>query len=294
MSTVLLLSTLFNDSLYAQGKQLQQSKKRNAVVQLSFYKDVNRNKIAIAKVSSRNDSGKLVFVERVKIEFYFLQKSAETFLGTSVTDESGNAKISFSKLVPSDTSGITIIARLRDNKLYVDAETQETVKDANIVLTTSQKDSAKILTVHATEVFPNGEQRPIPNLEINFGIHRLFGIMPLGDEATATTDEHGIATFNFPEGINGDEKGKVVVAARIIDNDVYGNVETDATTSWGRRLVVDKNPFPRALWEPRAPISLIATFCVIFGGIWFTYGFVIYILVKIKNNSKSFIANTIS
>jgi hypothetical protein len=110
--------------------------------------------------------------------------------------------------------------------------------------------------------------------------------MPLGEEATATTDDQGMATFNFPDGINGDEIGKIVIVARIIDNDVYGNIETNASTSWGNRLVIEKNPFPRALWEPRAPISLIATFCVIFGGIWFTYGFVFYLLVKIEINSK--------
>ena len=266
------------------GKDQQANKKKTAAIALSFYKNTDGKRIVVAQASSRNDSGKLVFVQGIKISFYTPGTTGKTLLANVLTNEGGKARINLSPDIPKDTSGITVIARIEDDKMYEDAEAKASVKEADLALTLSKKDSVKLIAVVASEVLPNGEKNPISNAEVNFGIQQLFGVMPLGEEPTATTDDNGVATFNFPEGINGDENGKVTIVARIIDNDVYGNVETASAAAWGARLVPEKNPFPRALWEPRAPLILITAFSIIFGGIWFTYAYVIFQLVKIKKH----------
>ena len=47
---------------------------------------------------------------------------------------------------------------------------------------------------------------------------------------------------------------------------------------------MDKNPFPRALWEPYAPPSLILVISILFGGVWCAYFFTFYQLRKIKRD----------
>ncbi len=279
---ILMLAFAFISNSSFTQIQPQPKEKKTAAVDLSFYKDADGKRMVEARVSSKNDSGKLVFAQDVNIKFYAPGINGKSLLGNVVTGEDGKAGMHLPAAIPTDTSGVTIIAAIENDKMYKDAEAQASVKDASLVLTLSGKDSVKLITVLAAAIQANGEQRPIPNLEVNFAIQRLFGIMPLSDEATATTDENGMATFNFPAGIKGDENGKVKVVARIIDNEIYGNIETASVAAWGNKLIPETNPFPRALWEPRAPVLLMVTFSIIFGGIWITYAFVIFQLVKIK------------
>ncbi|RTL55686.1 MAG: hypothetical protein EKK39_02475 [Sphingobacteriales bacterium] len=285
-ATFILAAVLIWSTSYTRDQQ-QLDKKKTATVELSFYKNADGDRTIVANVSTKNDSGKLVFVRGVKINFYTSALAGKSFLGEALTSEGGKASIHFPKEISTDTSGVTIIARIENDKGYEDAEAQASVKDARLVLSLSEGDSSKLISVLATEILANGKEKPIPNVEVNFGIQRLFGIMPLSDEANVTTDDRGMATFNFPKEIKGDEKGNVVLVARIIDNEVYGNVEATSISKWGEPLVVEKNPFPRALWEPRAPIILIISFSIIFGGIWFTYGFVIYQITKIEKKASA-------
>lgn len=284
-AALILGAVLIWSTSYTKGQQVD--KKKTAIVELSFYKNAGGDRTIVANVSAKNDSGKLVFVQGVKINFYTSTLAGKSFLGKALTNEGGKATIHFPKEAPRDTSGITIIAGIENDKGYEDTETQASVKDARLVLSLSEGDSSRLISALATEILPDGEEKPIPNVEVNFGIQRLFGVMPLSEEANVTTDDRGMATFNFPKEIKRDEKGNVFLVTRIIDDEVYGNVEATSVSKWGEPLVVEKNPFPRALWEPRAPVILIISFIIIFSGIWFTYGFVIYQITKIEKKASA-------
>ena len=270
---------------YSQNEQQESSGKKQAMVQLSFLKNADQTRFITAAVSSKNDSGKLIFVPGIKIKFSALGLTGKSFLQEAITNEGGKAKITFPKNISPDTSGITIIASIENDKMYEDAEVQAAVKEADLHIDLTKKDSSKLITATVTELMVNGEKRPVSGVEVGFGVKRLFGIMPLAEEATATTDDNGMATFSFPKEIKGDEKGDVIIVARIMDNEIYGSVEATTITQWGSPLVVEKNPFPRALWEPKAPIILIVSFSIIFGGIWITYGIVISQIIKIKKKN---------
>ena len=272
---------------YSQNEQQESSGKKQAMVQLSFNKNADQSRYITAAVTSKNDSGKLVFVPDIKIKFYALGLTGKSFLQEALTNEGGKAKIPFPKNIAPDTSGISIIAAIESDKYYEDAKVQASVKEADLRIDLMEKDSLKLITATVTEVMANGEKRPVPDVEVSFGVKRLFGTMPLAEEAIATTDGEGAASFSFPKEIKGNEKGEVVIVATILDNEIYGNVEAIKNTQWGIPLAVDKNPFPRALWEPRAPIILIVSFSIIFGGIWITYGIVIFHIIKIKRKKYS-------
>jgi hypothetical protein len=259
-----------------------------SAVSLSFYKNPDQSRTAIANVMQRDKkNGVMVFAKDTKINFYLKQSSGETLIGSAFSGVNGKALLVLSKTLPVDESGsVTIEAKLENDPVLANAETEASVKDARIVLSLSEKDTLKQITAKATQLLPDGTEKPIEKAEVKFGVRRLFGIMPLGEEPSATTDENGIAVFNFPKDINGDEKGNVEIVARILDDENFGNIEAAAKKQWGLPLVVEQNPFPRAIWEPKAPLWLIIAFTTVFGAIWFTYSFVVYTISGIDKIEK--------
>lgn len=278
---LLLLNNFFGGVMYPQNQQ-QEPEKKQATIQLSFFKNADQGRFVIANVSTKNDSGKLVFVNSAKVDFYFKQPAGESFVASAFTNEGGKASVSIPDNLPADTSGLTFVVWLRSNQTYADAEAESAIKDARVVLNLSEKDTARLITATVSEVQMNNKEKPAANVEVSFGVKRLFGIMPLSDEAIVTTNDEGVATFYLPKEIKGDEKGNIVLVARINDSEQYGTVEATTSARWGVPLVADKNPFPRALWEPRAPVLLIVVFSIIFGGIWLTYGTVVYQIYRIE------------
>lgn len=284
MSALFFLVLNFHWNVAFAENDTSASEKKQAIIQLSFYKKADQSRTAVAKAFTRNENGRLVFAEGIKMNFYALQASGELFLKEITTDNEGKAEFNFSKSISADSASgsITIIARIENDKIYDDAEAQSSVKEARVVLSFSEKDTSKLITATVTEIQPGGREIPAANVEVNFGVQRLFGMLPLSDEATVTTDENGKAVFVFPKEINGDENGNIILAAQILDNEVFGNVEAASPVSWGKPLVVEKNPFPRALWEPKAPVLLMVCFSIIFGSIWFTYFYIVYKISKIE------------
>lgn len=276
-----LFSICIRNAAHAQDKQ-QDTEKKQATVKLSFYKKADQIRFITANVSALNDSGKRVFVNNAKIDFYFSRPSGEMLLASVFTDVRGKASTPIPGNLSADTSGLSFIARLKNNRIYSDAEATGTIKNASIVIRLSEKDSSKLITAMVTEVQMNKEEKPVANAEVSFGVKRLLGIMPLSEEATVTTNEQGIATFVLPKKIKGDEKGKIMLVASLNDNEQYGTVEAITPALWGAPIMPEKNPFPRALWEPKAPLLLIVVFSIIFGGVWFTYGTVVYRISKIE------------
>lgn len=126
----------------------------------------------------------------------------------------------------------------------------------------------------------------ISNATVTFFVKRLFGKMPIAEENSAATDDFGVAEIPFPKDFAGDTAGTVTIIAVIEDNALTGPLEARASGKWGKSVPVIADPFPRALWEPRAPIAMILTFCILLGGVWCTYGFILSQLFHIKKGNK--------
>ncbi len=156
------------------------------------------------------------------------------------------------------------------------------MKKANLILSLAEMDTARTVKARLTQVEPDRKEVPVPKATVSFYVQRLFGLMPAGEENTAETDENGEAILLFPKGIPGDERGNLTIVARVEEHELLGSMEAQADARWGTPVLAEKDPFPRALWEPRAPIQMIMTFSILFGGVWMTYCFVFYQLFKIR------------
>lgn len=267
--------------------QLTTQGKNEAAVELSYSKTADLSKSAVALVTAKNAEGKFVPAKNAKVNFYVLQNKKQLFLTGATTDNTGKATISILKELPLDDSlYFTIVAKIENDSLYENAQEQIHYKDASLTLTLNPKDTARLVTAKVTEKNKGGKETAVKGAEVKFYIKRLFGIMPASEDNDIATDEKGEASFAIPKSIPGDTAGVVTIAVRMEDNKEFGNIDAKATESWGAVLAVEKNPFPRALWEPYAPMPLVITISMLFGGVWVIYFFIFSQLRKIKKEGQ--------
>ncbi len=270
----------------AAQNQLHAQEKSEATIELSYYKKADLTRTAIAVVKARKDQ-KFVPAKNARVNFYVIHDNEQQLLKSVNTDNKGKAVIVLQPDLPlNEDYSFTIVAKIENNSLYEDAEEKIHYKDASLTLNLDPHDTAQLVTARVTEIDKDGKEIPVKGAEVKFYVHRLFGIMPAAEENTITTDEKGEASFAFPKDIPGDTAGVIIVAARMEDNERFGNVENKAPASWGSKLPTERDPFPRALWEPSAPLPLLLTILIIFGGVWCTYVTILLQLRKIKRNEE--------
>lgn len=267
--------------------QDQSQGKSETSIELSYYKKADMTKSAVAIVTAKNKDEKFVPAENVRVSFYVQNNNEQQFLKNVYTDNKGQALIELQKEMPLDTgSAFIIVAKIENDSLYENAEEKIRYKEANINIKLNPHDTGRTATAVVTEIGKDGKEIPVKDVKVNFYVQRLFGIMPAAEDYTINTDENGEASFSFPKNIPGDTAGLITVAARMEDNEQFGNVENKANASWGIALVKEKNPFPRALWEPYAPIPLVITISTLFGGVWCVYFFIFYQMRKISKEKQ--------
>lgn len=264
--------------------------KSEATIELSYLKKADLSKSVSAVVKAINNEEKLVFAENVPVNFYVLDKSGLQLIKSAVTDDKGVAVIPLQNNLPLDDSlYFTIVAKIENNSLYEDVEEKVHFKEAGLSISLNREDTTRLITVKLTEKAKDGNEKSVSDAELKIYVKRMFGDMPASEENSITTDENGEATFTFPDDIKGDSTGQITVIAKLENNEQFGNIETETNTSWGIALEKEKNPFPRALWEPYAPIPLILTVSLLFGGVWCVYFFLFYQMWKIKKEKTDII-----
>jgi hypothetical protein len=281
--TILLAMCFICPVSYAANEAVSAGKKQ-ANLQISFYKGADSVRTAVVKVKESDENKKLNDVAGVAISFYAQDHGTSLFIQKVMTDEHGTAVMVISKKIPVDTEGeMNIIAKIENNADYADVEISGSTKEAGILLNATMEDTIKSINATVTRVDAGGNSTPLKDIDVTFYVQRMFGLMKLGEDATVTTDENGIASINFPENIKGDAEGTVTLLARIENDENYGTVEAKAQEKWGVPVVLENNPIPRTLWGFKAPLWMLFSFLAAVSGISFTLIYVFYQLYKIKN-----------
>ena len=104
-------------------------------------------------------------------------------------------------------------------------------------------------------------------------------MMKLGDVIIDSTRS---GSYSFSNKLPGsDSHANIYVIAKIEDDNKLKNTSAQIVIT----SVIPYHPseaLPRAMFAPKAPIWLILTFIILFGGIWFMYFKVICLVLKIK------------
>lgn len=279
---VIAITSLFSVKIKAQD-QTPANGKRETAIELAYYKNTDTSKSAVAIITAINAQGKYVPENNVKVNFYVMNGKEEKLLKSASTNNKGKALIMLPNDLPLDDSFyFTIVAKIENNALLADAREQVHYKDASLILNLDPHDTAQLVIAKVTELGKDGKEIPVQEAEVKFYVKRMFGFMAASEDNTITTDENGEASFAFPKNVSGDTAGSITITARMEDNRQFGNVENKTTELWGTVLAPEKNAFPRALWEPYAPLPLVITISTLFGGVWCIFFYIFFQLRKIK------------
>ena len=172
---------------------------------------------------------------------------------TVTTDKNGKAK----SFLPPSLKAAWEASPLHKFIAVATGKEEETTAELEIIkskikIDTAIEEGTRRITVQVMK-YENSEWVPANEVEMKVGIQRLGGILSAGDEETYTTDSSGTVNVELTkDSLPGDEKGNMVLVAKVEDNDQYGNLLVQKTVPWGVALKTDKSFFDqRTLWTTR-------------------------------------------
>jgi mono/diheme cytochrome c family protein len=121
-----------------------------------------------------------------------------------------------------------------------------------------------------------GFHKPIKGATIKLSVKRYFGNLPIGE---SQTDEFGIAAFNFPPDIPGNEEGFLEMLAYAGNGDM--EVSTTQFAPLGTK-VIHKNLLDERSWfnvNKKAPLWLIISYLSALAAVG---GILLYVLLQLK------------
>lgn len=274
------------------GLQAQDSVAKESVLGIKYF-SVD-NKIPYLVVKSQSKLGKKYTpVKNVPVQVFIDSDSSEAnLLGKVTTGENGEAKVVFPASVKAfwDASAQhNFIASAAGTKEFDETKTELPVTKSKVVIDTSSDETAKTITAKVTEL-KDGEWIPAKDVEMKIGIRRLASILSAGDEETYTTDSTGQAVAEFKkDSLPGDEKGNIILVAKVEDNELYGNLVVEKSVPWGVSIKPENNFDKRSLWATRfkTPLWLLFMAYSIVAGVWGVILYLIWQIIKIKKLGRA-------
>ena len=264
----------------------QDTVKAEPSVKLRYF--VNNNNIQYLMVKSVIGK-KLLPLPMKVVNVYLDSAGADNLIIKTTTDKIGkaivfipvafqekwksNAKHNFIAVMEGATPEEEVTAELEITKSKIEIDTS------------SSEDGVRTITVKVM-FYENNTWVPAPDVEMRVGVSRLGGILSAGDAETYTTDSTGSVSVEFKrDSLAGDLQGNYILAAKVEDNDSYGNLLVEKTVPWGVAYKPDTTFFSlRNLWTTqfRSPYWLLFMAYSIVFGVWGTMIYLIRQMWKIK------------
>ena len=148
-------------------------------------------------------------------------------------------------------------------------------RDAMITMQYQKTDSTHVIYFEVTD----RGKHPVKDVTINVFIKRMFGMMKMDD---VFTDSIGKGSLSFSNRLPGsDSLTNIFVIAKIEGdkqlNDTSAQIIIKSVIPYQQSQQLERSTFSN-----RAPIWLIFTFSILFGGVWIMYLKVILMIRKIK------------
>lgn len=252
------------------------------------------NKVPYIEVSTKKKVGKKFEpVTGIHVNVYFNEASASYLLGNIVTGKTGEGRVALPASFKSTWDSLNEFKFLAVADSSAGSEslsTDVTIKKAILVIDTASADGVRTVTAQLKEKKGN-EWVAVSGVEIKLGIKRLLSNLSVDDAETYTADSSGMASSEFKrDSIPGDEKGGLVLIAKVEDNDSYGNLVVQIAAPWGKATQAQTNFWHRTLWSTgnRAPIWLLFIAFSIIIGVWGTILYIIRQLIRMRKMGKEF------
>jgi hypothetical protein len=221
-------------------------------------------------------------LKNMPVQLFLDSNSSTNLIANLQTDEQGKAKT----VVPAELKTIydaagshKFIAVTKDG-----SQGELALTKAKIEIDTANADGARSVNVKVMK-WENNEWLPAPDVEMKIGISRLGGDLKIGEEESYTTDSLGQVSAEFKrDSLPADEKGNIVLIAKVEDNDNYGSLSIEKTVPWGIIYKHESNFGQRALWAARgkSPIWLMFLAYSIIISVWGTLLYLFYLIFSIR------------
>ncbi|MBK8521989.1 MAG: hypothetical protein IPL54_14355 [Chitinophagaceae bacterium] len=224
--------------------------------------------------------GSSIKLPLLKVTFFLVSDTAEKELGFVITDKNGKAVLTVKKEILTDIKAGSLLfkASFAGNKQMESADGEVTVKRGLLQITPVKEDS--LLTVKVKFITPNtGMDSAIKDVTIGIFVKRYFSALKIGE---GTTDENGEVTVEIPGNLPGDDKGNIILMAKIDENETFGNLEASVTQPWGLPVSASLEKQPRALWSAHPPIWMLVTFIVMMVVVWGHFIVIVYQLFRLR------------
>lgn len=208
------------------------------------------------------------------------------------TDLSGKAILPMPKSVQEywkENNPLKFIARMDSIPELGALETETEITKAKLLIETDEQENQRKVKVTLLELI-DSSFTPVSDVEIKVGIKRLNSILPFNEEASFTTDSTGSFIADFAiDSIPGNEKGEIVLIAKVEEHELYGTLENEIKANWGIASTMDHGPFPPALWTPgdQVPLWLLILALTIISSVWGTLFFLFMQIIKLRKLGNS-------
>lgn len=248
-------------------------------LQGAYYKDQNGLERIVAKLLKKAD--RYEPFANAEIQLFVVADTSNILLGKMLTDDKGEAVYMLEeddKAYFDSTGQIAFEVTYEGNPTTNGASKDIQVKAADLKVSFFQEDTSKFIAIEAFETGSAGTTTPIPDLEIGLFVKGTFSYLNLAKDVTGAD---GRLIVPFPVTMPGDTLGVLTIAAKIEDNDVYGNVEAWGKINWAHPvpLAVEAK---RGLGDTDAPLWMVYTLIVLLSAVWLHYAYVIFLIIKIK------------
>ena len=273
---VLLVAVVMPTFLVAQTNE-----KNKLVVAIKYYNDNNKIPYLVIQTKSKID-GKFQKIGNIPLTIYITSElDKNNVIANGVSSERGECIVLIppkAKLIWRQSASQTFIAMSGATKLYDEAKGETTINKAKILIDTVDGKivNAKLLVLNDTI------WKPTAGVEMVLTVKRLGGNLNINETATYNTDSSGAITGEFKrDSLPGDSKGRLVLMANVIDNDMYGNVSAEMIVPWGKPLVYTTNFNHRSLFARRGHSPFWLEFLA-YGIILTVWIVIIYLIIQIK------------
>ncbi len=246
------------------------------------------NKIPFVDVSTKKKVGrKFEPVKGIPVNVYFSEAAEKNLLGKIITGIDGEGRVALPASFKAtwDSLNEFKFVAVSDSSAGVESLSGDvTIKKAILVIDTTSTEGIRTVTAQLKEKNGN-EWVAVIEIEMKLGIKRMLGNLTVGDKETYTSDSTGMASAEFKrDSMPGDEKGNLILVARVEDNDNYGNLVVEKSVPWGKSVQAETHFWHRTLWSTgnRAPLWLLFIAYSIVIGVWGTIIFLVLQIVKIK------------
>lgn len=270
-----------------------QDKDAELLLKLAYFN--TDNAVASLKVTALEKSdGKLSPVSRLPVTLYLNDTASADCIGQVITDAAGKATAYIPaalQLVYKQGDQLHFIAVSRPYHGFDAHTTDMDIIKARLQLDTIAGDDGARTIVATLLQQVNGVFTPVKDADVKIGVQRMASFLPVGEEEAYTTDSLGKAVAAFGvAGLPGDEKGKLVLTARVEDNDLYGNLSMGKSVPWGAVKKQDAFGYGnRAMWATnnKAPLALQLVAYTLIVLVWGIIFYLVLQLLKIRRLGKA-------